>query len=373
MVAFELGFGVVHRDPMSGENTLRVEDGVGGEGFVTVPVSMLGRLTPNALALWVALLRHGWKNGRAWPGMETLAAETQVGERGLRVAKAELIEVGLLVEKRRGRGLTNLYRVFLHLGGSRSGEKAVLEPAKRRHEVDVGEVDDSLRSSHVSDSDSDSDLDLDSDLDEPSSTTSQQQGEDGNPRVRETEPPLRNGGVSAALRFPCPRCGMPVAERCEGKRAERESCHKERHIRARRGGTVTQGERAAGELTRQLAALMRANDEKAKTGERTKGWNDAMRLLVDTDGRDPDEVETVLAWCQADHFWKTNILSAPKFREKYAQLRARWDAERHPAGSPRNASKTIEQTRAEMSSLADFINRPAGTSRADLNRRTGAH
>lgn len=50
-------------------------------------------------------------------------------------------------------------------------------------------------------------------------------------------------------------------------------------------------------------------------------WVDAERLLLERDGRDRSEAERVIRWCQADEFWRGNILSLPKFREKFDQLR----------------------------------------------------
>ena len=61
----------------------------------------------------------------------------------------------------------------------------------------------------------------------------------------------------------------------------------------------------------------------ANTGKRpaiTKGWRDAARLLIDRDGRTEDEAARLIDWCQRDEFWHANILSMPKFREKYDQL-----------------------------------------------------
>ena len=52
-----------------------------------------------------------------------------------------------------------------------------------------------------------------------------------------------------------------------------------------------------------------------------KGWIDAARLLLDRDARDLDEAHRLIDWCQDDSFWRTNILSMPKFREKYDALR----------------------------------------------------
>lgn len=53
----------------------------------------------------------------------------------------------------------------------------------------------------------------------------------------------------------------------------------------------------------------------------TKKWRTEARLLIDKDRRPLDEIRAVIAWCQKDSFWKANILSMPKFREKYDQLR----------------------------------------------------
>lgn len=53
----------------------------------------------------------------------------------------------------------------------------------------------------------------------------------------------------------------------------------------------------------------------------TKRWLAAARLLIDRDGRTPEQVEACIRWCQADEFWRTNILSMPKLREQYDRLR----------------------------------------------------
>lgn len=50
-------------------------------------------------------------------------------------------------------------------------------------------------------------------------------------------------------------------------------------------------------------------------------WRTEARLLIDKDGRSLDEIRDVIAWSQRDRFWKANVLSMPKLREKYDQLR----------------------------------------------------
>lgn len=53
----------------------------------------------------------------------------------------------------------------------------------------------------------------------------------------------------------------------------------------------------------------------------TGRWLDAADKLVRIDGYTPDQILKVVDWCQADPFWKTNILSTPKLREKFEQLK----------------------------------------------------
>lgn len=75
-----------------------------------------------------------------------------------------------------------------------------------------------------------------------------------------------------------------------------------------------------------LADLIEANGSKRPSV--SKGWLDAARLMLDRDGRELEKAERLLRWCQADEFWRANILSMPKFREKYDQLRLQAEKER---------------------------------------------
>lgn len=52
-----------------------------------------------------------------------------------------------------------------------------------------------------------------------------------------------------------------------------------------------------------------------------KAWLDAARLMVDRDGRTPEQIGKAIDWCQADDFWRANVMSMPKLRTKYDQLR----------------------------------------------------
>lgn len=90
-----------------------------------------------------------------------------------------------------------------------------------------------------------------------------------------------------------------------------------------------------------LADLVEANGAKRPTV--TRKWADAERLLLERDGRDRDQAEKLLRWCQADEFWRGNVLSMPKFREKYDQLLLQ--AQRKPRSSSPGMSQA--ERRAE--------------------------
>lgn len=56
--------------------------------------------------------------------------------------------------------------------------------------------------------------------------------------------------------------------------------------------------------------------------KRTKKNEDAIRLMLDRDKIPAEDIAGAIRWCQADEFWRSNILSASKLREKYDTLRA---------------------------------------------------
>lgn len=77
----------------------------------------------------------------------------------------------------------------------------------------------------------------------------------------------------------------------------------------------------------------------------TEKWRTEARLLIDKDGRSLEEIRKVTAWSQKNAFWKPNILSMPKLREKFDQLRLAMEAEAHGANGnsapASNAPKSI--------------------------------
>ena len=68
-----------------------------------------------------------------------------------------------------------------------------------------------------------------------------------------------------------------------------------------------------------LALLIEENG--SKKPKVTDAWITDMDRLIRLDERTPEQVENAIRWSQRDDFWKSNILSPKKLREKYDQLR----------------------------------------------------
>ncbi|MGP4038350.1 replication protein [Gracilibacillus sp. D59] len=59
-------------------------------------------------------------------------------------------------------------------------------------------------------------------------------------------------------------------------------------------------------------------------------WADDMRKLVEIDEVDKRKAKEVMDWVSEDPFWRTNILSAKKLRQKFIDLAIRMNAETNP-------------------------------------------
>src|SRR5690606_2676572 len=76
-------------------------------------------------------------------------------------------------------------------------------------------------------------------------------------------------------------------------------------------------------LTRLLAKLMLQNNPKAripKTEKDAQKWIAELERIHRLDGYSYDEIKQAIIWCQNDDFWKANILSTKKLREKMPTL-----------------------------------------------------
>lgn len=72
------------------------------------------------------------------------------------------------------------------------------------------------------------------------------------------------------------------------------------------------------QICNRLADRIEANGSKRPVI--TKRWRDAARLMLDADHRTQQQIHAAIDWCQNHEFWRANILSMPKLREKYEQL-----------------------------------------------------
>lgn len=72
-------------------------------------------------------------------------------------------------------------------------------------------------------------------------------------------------------------------------------------------------------ICKHLADRIEANGSKRPSIG--KGWLDAARLMLDADGKTEQQVHAAIDWCQDSEFWRGNILSLPKLREKFDTLR----------------------------------------------------
>lgn len=79
-------------------------------------------------------------------------------------------------------------------------------------------------------------------------------------------------------------------------------------------------------LSRLLADLILANNPKnaqlqeGKLNQTVSRWAQDIDGMLHHQNRSPEEVQVVIEWCQADSFWRCNILGGGKLRKQYDQL-----------------------------------------------------
>jgi len=77
-------------------------------------------------------------------------------------------------------------------------------------------------------------------------------------------------------------------------------------------------------LTELLISKILENDERSRVQRITQTtkekWFNECRKLREIDKRTPEDIESVIIWCQDDSFEKTVVLSMPKLRVRFSQL-----------------------------------------------------
>lgn len=130
--------------------------------------------------------------------------------------------------------------------------------------------------------------------------------------------------------------GLAGAKQRQIDREDRE----EKKDREANKETSEQPPLGGGELTRLLVELVLKNNPTARVPQNLKAWWGEEERLLRLDRRGPEEAEKVLRFSQEDSFWRANILSMGKFREKYDQLKLKMEAEHGRAGKIIGASVT---------------------------------
>lgn len=83
--------------------------------------------------------------------------------------------------------------------------------------------------------------------------------------------------------------------------------------------TIYQSDSDEIRLSELLLSCMKKNNPNCKDPS-MQSWAKNIDLMIRIDRRDPKEIERIINWCQDDEFWKSNILSTGKLRDKYDQL-----------------------------------------------------
>lgn len=143
-----------------------------------------------------------------------------------------------------------------------------------------------------------------------------------------------------------------------GQTVESERSHRSRvsgHTSLIRSDVSTDvSEVADAPLRADVDALLDLLDEQIEANggrkpARTKKNVDAARLLLTRDGKTVEQVSAAIRWSQGDEFWRSNILSMSKLREKYDTLRLQ--AQR--AASARLSPVDMGRAAAELLAVED--------------------
>jgi hypothetical protein len=83
-------------------------------------------------------------------------------------------------------------------------------------------------------------------------------------------------------------------------------------------------------------------------------WANDIRLMMEVDKLDGNEMVTVFTWANKDSFWGSNILSTSKFRKQYRSLLVKMN---NGSNKQEPAERTIEETNQFVDELEDQYQR----------------
>jgi phage replication O-like protein O len=85
-------------------------------------------------------------------------------------------------------------------------------------------------------------------------------------------------------------------------------------------------------------------------------WADDFRKLVELDGvEDKKLIKKVMDWVTSHHFWRTNVLSGKKFREKFGELAIKMNEESKPNPKKQHPSFSQPDPRDKEIALQKWI------------------
>ncbi len=100
---------------------------------------------------------------------------------------------------------------------------------------------------------------------------------------------------------------------------EKEEDKEKNKIKSKKQDKIFSSDSDEYRLSELLLSLIREHKPDYKQPNIQK-WAYEVDLTIRRDNRNIVEIENVILWCQRDSFWRTNILSTAKLREKYDQL-----------------------------------------------------
>lgn len=104
------------------------------------------------------------------------------------------------------------------------------------------------------------------------------------------------------------------------------------------------------QLAARLFKNILVNDENFKKPN-LQVWSDHIRLMMETDNRTEQQIAYLIDWVQQDSFWKSNILSTKKLREKSSQLIIRLQEKK---GAGNNGPKTNQEPARQYEDGVNF-------------------
>jgi hypothetical protein len=107
-------------------------------------------------------------------------------------------------------------------------------------------------------------------------------------------------------------------------------------------------------LSQFLFSRMLLNNPKAKKPN-FESWAKHVGLMLRVEKRTTQEIEDVIEFSQGDDFWKVNILSTSKLREKFDQLYLKMKQQQRPSSS----AKTKQDSAVDHRNICTVCRKPA--------------